>query len=396
MREYALKEIAEVIRGVTFSKAEGTTSPSDDRIPVIRAGSIQDLLLLDEGQIWVPAEKVKPHQAIRKNDIIMCTSSGSADLVGKCARSDRDWNGSFGAFCAGIRPDERKCDPSYLFHFLRSPIFRQWTKGSSGANIKNIRATELAAYKIPLPTLEEQRYIAGILDKADALRRKREKAINLNDELLRSVFLNMFGDPVSNPKGWDRKPLGECTFIDAPMVDPKQKEFQGMLHVGADKIKKNTGEILECLTAEEERLISNKFLFDENYILYTKIRPYLKKVALPKFKGLCSADVYPVRPDLKILTKEFLWYVLISDAFVSYTESLPSRANIPKINRKEFSAYEIIVPPLELQKQYSDLFLKISEQKEEKVKGLGFAKNLFSSLSQKAFNGELNSQKEAA
>lgn len=85
MRKAPLAAVADVIRGVSFSKEEGDTIQSDGKLPVIRAGSIQDSLLLNEGQIWVPREKIKAHQKIRRDDIVMCTSSGSSDLVGKCA-----------------------------------------------------------------------------------------------------------------------------------------------------------------------------------------------------------------------------------------------------------------------------------------------------------------------
>ncbi len=83
-----------------------------------------------------------------------------------------------------------------------------WTRKSLGANIKNIRKSELEQFKLPLPSLEEQKRIAAILDKADSLRRKRQQALQLADDFLRATFLDLFGDPVTNPKGWPVKPLG--------------------------------------------------------------------------------------------------------------------------------------------------------------------------------------------
>ncbi|HBO4632861.1 TPA: hypothetical protein L4U96_001920, partial [Pseudomonas aeruginosa] len=144
MKNVPLGDIATLVRGVGFSKEEGSLLPLDGHLPIIRAGSIQESLLLREGQIWVPAGKIKSSQKIRIDDIVMCTSSGSSDLVGKCARSVEDFDGSFGAFCAGIRADQEKVSPSYLYHFLCSPVFKSWTSASSGANIKNIRVSELA------------------------------------------------------------------------------------------------------------------------------------------------------------------------------------------------------------------------------------------------------------
>lgn len=288
-------------------------------------------------------------------------------------------------------------DRDYLYLALSSNAFQSVLQQQMKGGIqKHLGHQTISRQSIPLPPLEEQKRIAAILDKAGAVRRKRQQAIDLTDQLLRSVFLDMFGDPLTNPKGWGKIPLGDCTYLDAQMVDPKKLEFQNLKHVGAERIQKNTGKILPCLTAAEDKLISNKFLFDDKYILYTKIRPYLKKVSLPDFKGLCSADIYPVRPDRECLTKEYLWFTLISDAFVSYTETLPSRASIPKLNRKEFARFEIMIPPIKLQEKYSKIFKIIIEQKKIKYAALLAENDLFNSLTQQAFKGELIKQSKAA
>jgi type I restriction enzyme S subunit len=144
----------------------------------------------------------------------------------------------------------------------------------------------------------------SILDQADELRQKRQQAIEKLDQLLQATFIDMFGDPVSNPKGWDKKLLSDLVIIDAPLVEPMEKEFENLLHYGPDRISKDSGKLLPALTAKEDMLISKKFLCDDRHILYSKIRPYLNKVAMVQEKCLCSADVYPVEPKSR-LTKHF-------------------------------------------------------------------------------------------
>lgn len=385
--ERRLSELATLVRGVTFSKSEGATSHSAGLLPVIRAGSIQRQLLVDKDQIWVPKEKIRDEQLIRKDDIVMCTSSGSPSLVGKCAKSDRDWNGSFGAFCAGIRPKKEVCDASFLYHFLSSPRFRAWSSGAEGANIKNIRASELAQFPVPNTPLSEQRRIATILDKADAIRRKRQQAIELADQFLRSVFLDLFGDISS--RGSKKVLLGDAVTIDAPMVDPKLKEYLDLVHIGPDRIEKETGRLLPALTARQEGLISNKFVFDDRYVLYSKIRPYLKKCALAVGRGLCSADMYPIRPNEDVMTREFLWMMLLSGPFDAYVSSLPGRANIPKLNRTELSAFEFWLPDLRVQLKFSEVVKKTNALKERLRATVDSPDTLFGALSQKAFAGKL-------
>jgi type I restriction enzyme S subunit len=95
-------------------------------------------------------------------------------------------------------------DRDFLFYYLRQPkCIDLATVRSSGANLPRISPKTLGDFPIVFPPIAEQKRIAAILDKADAVRRKRREAIRLTEELLRSVFLDMFGDPVTNPKGWD-------------------------------------------------------------------------------------------------------------------------------------------------------------------------------------------------
>ena len=110
-----------------------------------------------------------------------------------------------------LRPSTR-LDSNYLGHILRSPsVVRQASKNKTGSALRRIILGDIKKLTIPLPPLPEQKRIAAILDKADAIRRKRQQAIQLADDFLRAVFLDMFGDPVTNPKGWEVRPLGQIS-----------------------------------------------------------------------------------------------------------------------------------------------------------------------------------------
>jgi len=271
-------------------------------------------------------------------------------------------------------------DTKYFYHFLKyTPI----TDAGYSRHFKFLKEK-----LVPVPPLEEQRRIASILDKADDIRQKRHQAIAKLDELLQATFIDMFGDLNKNEKGWIKKPLSELVVIDAPLVDPNTDEHENLLHYGPDRISKDTGQLLPALTVKEDMLISKKFLCDGRHILYSKIRPYLNKVALVKEKCLCSADVYPVEPR-SCLKKYFLWNILRSNSFLEHAETFSNRANIPKINRQQFLQYECIVPSLEVQSKFEKIAQHLENERNNLLSQQYELDNLFNSLQQKAFNGTL-------
>ncbi|EGF7427288.1 restriction endonuclease subunit S [Escherichia coli] len=253
--------------------------------------------------------------------------------------------------------DNNKLDLRYLFYILSGIDL---TKKTITTSIPGLNRDDLYDTFIKLPPFEEQKRIVDLLDKAEGIRQKRGQAIKLADDFLRATFLEMF--PQLDDCG-NRVKLGDIVTLDAPMVDPREDKFIDLIHIGPDRIEKNTGLLLSALTAREENLISKKFLFDENYVLYSKIRPYLKKCAIPDFGGLCSADMYPVKPISGKTNREFIWQLLLSDFFTKYTETLPDRANIPKLNRKELLSFELSLPPIPLQEKYKVIVQKINRVK---------------------------------
>lgn len=136
-------------------------------------------------------------------------------------------------------------------------------------------------------------------------------------------------------------------------------------------------------------MISGKFLFDDRYILYSKIRPYLRKAALACRRGLCSADVYPMRPGNTRMTREFLCGVLLSETFSKYAESVSARANIPEINRMELLAFRLNLPPLSLQHQFAARVTEVQALEAQQAASRQLLDHLFQSMLHRAFRGEL-------
>lgn len=141
----------------------------------------------------------------RQNDILYCLRGS----LGKTAIVREDEAAAIASSLVIIRPSN-ECNVGYLYHFLTSPLGNvELSKFDNGSSQPNLSATSVKNYRLPLPPLPEQKRIAAILDKADSIRRKRQEAVRMTEDLLRSVFLDMFGDPVTNPKGWEIKSLSE-------------------------------------------------------------------------------------------------------------------------------------------------------------------------------------------
>lgn len=274
----------------------------------------------------------------------------------------------------------KNCDTKYVYYFL-------CTLGIPDTGY-NRHYKYLKQAKIPLPPLETQKKIAAILDAADEYRQKTKALIEKYDELGQSLFLEMFGDPVKNEKGWEKIEMKKlCSF--------KRKNIiagdiaNGEKYLGLDCIEKGTGRISVIYNVKANELKSNKFFFNEDYILYGKLRPYLNKVAVPDFTGVCSTDIIPILPDKKVTNKLFIVAILRSPGFVSFATERSVGANLPRISPSEVEKYKTINPPLSLQNQFAQHIQAIEAQKALAKKALEKSEELFGSLLQKAFSGKL-------
>ncbi|WP_421278414.1 restriction endonuclease subunit S [Aeromonas veronii] len=187
--------------------------------------------------------------------------------------------------------------------------------------------------------------------------------------------------------------FSEVCEISSTLVDPRQDEYLEQLHIGGANIEAKTGKLLELRTAREENLISGKFIFDESMVLYSKIRPYLMKVVRPDFKGLCSADIYPLSPKSGLLDRNYLFHMLLSPQFTDYANAGSARAGMPKVNRGHLFSYRCFFPPIEQQIEFAASLDAIHEETQcleslyqRKIAALDELKQ---SLLQQAFSGQL-------
>lgn len=164
-RSARLDDVLTIIRGVSYKKDDASSTPASNTVPVLRATNIQDGTLVFNELVHVPRKYVSDEQLLRRGDIVVAASSGSRSVVGKAASLKIDWQGSFGAFCFGLRP-KSGIDPNYLAWFLQTSEYRQQVSElAAGVNINNLRAKHIQEIPIPVPSIEQQKQIVTEIEK---------------------------------------------------------------------------------------------------------------------------------------------------------------------------------------------------------------------------------------
>ncbi|GAO36134.1 hypothetical protein SCT_1534 [Sulfuricella sp. T08] len=249
-----------------------------------------------------------------------------------------------------VIPKPELLEPDFLyFLFLAKNI----SDFASDSNPPSIRKSEVENWQVQVPTLSEQRRIVDILSRAEGIVRLRREAERKAAELVPGIFLDMFGDPATNPRGWPVESLGKHVGIPSVVRTPDLAAEADMLCIGADSIESMSGKLISMPTVRDVLPKSGKYWFDAGDALYSKIRPYLAKATLVQTGGYCSADMYPLRCGIT-LRPTFLLSLLLSKAFTEYATAESVRASMPKLNRVALFKYQFPLPPVRLQEIFSE------------------------------------------
>jgi type I restriction enzyme S subunit len=282
-------------------------------------------------------------------------------------------------------------DIDYLKYWFKT-IKQRLLNRAVGAALPNISLTIVKELKIPLPPLDQQKKIAAILDAADAYRQKTKALIEKYDALTQSLFVDMFGDPVTNSKGWEYKKLNELVskLGDGIHGTPQYSDdgeyyfvngnnlHQGKIFIG-EKTKK----------VSEEEFLKHKKELNSNTVLVS-INGTIGKVAfyndepIMLGKSACYFNLIT-----GVINKTYLYYVIYSPYFLRYASNEATGSTIKNVSLKSMRNFPIPYPPLELQNQFAKRVQAIEAQKAQAQASLAQAEDLFNSLLQRAFKGEL-------
>jgi type I restriction enzyme S subunit len=287
--------------------------------------------------------------------------------------------------------------PRYLFHSVWNEPFRKLAArnmtGSAGQ--KRVPRSFLESHKIPLPSLAEQKRIAAILDKADAIRRKLQQSLRLYDDFLRSTFLDMFGDPVTNPKGWPIATIRDLLTETAYGTSKKASESEGKFPcLRMNNITYSGGWDFKSLKyVDLDKHEQSKNLVHAGQLLFnrTNSKELVGKTAVYRRKEPMAFAGYLVRgiANEENDTEYISAFLNLPHGKAILQGMCKNIIGMANINAEEFKSIRIAKPPLKLQRQFAKIVISTEQKKESLLNFLKEAETLFSSLQQQAFRGEL-------
>lgn len=247
--------------------------------------------------------------------------------------------------------DEALFDNRLLPFIMLSDAFTRWSIAhSKGSTNPYVLFSDLADYEFDLPPLAEQKVLADKLWAAYRLKESYKKLLVATEEMVKSQFIEMFGNPVTNNKGWNTLPIKDV----APEKPSSEKQIGKVWILNLDMIESNTGKIIGKVFEEDSNLLSVA-PFDEGNVLYSKLRPYLNKVVVPDQKGYATTELVPLRPNQKLLNLTFFSHLLRGDDFVTYANSILTGTKMPRMPLNELRKFPCILPPMEKQNEFEEI-----------------------------------------
>lgn len=334
---------------------------------------------------------------INKGDILIVKDGATTGKVSFVGESFPHAEAAINEHVFSLRVDENRVFSKYVFWHLFSPKGqKQILEDFRGATVGGISKGFMDKVKIPLPPLSEQKRIAAILDKADSIRRKRQEAVRLTEELLRSVFLDMFGDPVTNPKGWKLQPFED--LLEIPLRNGLSPATGGQYSGKVLTLSAITGGYFDASAIKpavfSQDLPPDKFVNPRDFLI---CRGNGNAHLVGKGKFPLNEIVNTLFPDTMIAARiapgkvvpEFLEMIWHTQMVRSQIDKGARTTNgTYKVNQGVLNAVKILCPPIEIQTKFAITVKSAVRMQIKNSSSLVGAETLFNTLLQRAFRGE--------
>lgn len=281
--------------------------------------------------------------------------------------------------------DESKADSRFVFHYLSSPQgATEVLSDFRGATVGGISRRFVSKVKVPFPSLPEQRRIAAILDRADAIRRKRREAIELMNGFLRSVFLEMFGDPISNSKDWAHSRMGEIARVERGKFTPRPRNdpsYYGGEYpfIQTGDITNSKGRLRGWTQTLNKKGVKVSKCFPPGTIVIAIVGATIGMTAILEVEVYCPDSVVGIQVNEEKATKEYIEFLLRfwRPIFLAQAPAT-ARANI---NLDTLRPLQVALPPITLQRNFSLIAQTATSLLDKNVSLVRVTENLVDSLS---------------
>lgn len=359
--------------------------------------SFVPMAAVDEVSGTIQAHQTRPYADVKKgythfkNDDVLfakitpCMENGKAAIASELAGGL-----GFGSTEFHVLRAKEDVLPEWLFYFIRQPAFRSEAKrnftGTAGQ--QRVPTTFLASATLPVPPLPEQRRIVDLLARAEGIIRLRREAEKKAAELIPALFLDMFGDPATNPKGWPVAPLstlcGKCST-----TDPRKTPQAGFTYIDIAAIDNGRGCIVEpkpMLSADAPSRARQ--IVKAGDVIVSTVRPNLRGSAMvpDDLDGqICSTGFCVLRPKATA-TSAFVFALARSDWFVDEMMRKVRGAQYPAVTDKDLFGHPIPVPPFPVQQEFASRFAEIVSIQNQQYSAITSASAAFDALLARAFD----------
>ncbi|MBR6580503.1 MAG: restriction endonuclease subunit S [Ruminococcus sp.] len=380
-----VKECSVQIRGVSYKPTDLHDALDDESIILLRANNINDDKLNLNDVVYVDKSKVSDEQYLRIGDILVCTSSGSKNLVGKATIIKTNIAATFGAFCKVVRPKDIL--PDYLGHYFTSSMYRNTiSQLSAGANINNIKNEHIDSLEIPLPPLETQKQIAANLDKVTHTIDLCNNILEKLDLLVKSRFIELFGDyDLSHPQeSWVAiKEIGTVVGGATPKTDRDEYWGGSFRWITPAELEAGSGYIYDSVRKLTKAGVESCSLQEMPVgTVILSSRAPIGKVAIAGNTFYCNQGFKNIICKEGI-TPRYLYTVLLLN--VEYLNSLGRGATFKEISKGIVENIRIPVPATDLQEQFSAFVEQTDKSKSAVKQVLEKAETLKKALMQEYF-----------
>lgn len=354
--------------------------------------------IVPKGEISTCEAPSRARQLVRIGDVLVSTVRPNLNAVAYVTREHDGATASTG-FCV-LRPNSDRLDGRYLFHWVRTPTFvAEMVRKATGQSYPAVSDKIVKSSSLPLPSIEQQRRIAAILDEADALRHGRQRAIYRQGDLGWAIFYDVVGDPLTNPHGWaDGPTLNEVADIVSGITKGRKlrgKETQEVPYLAVANVQDNYLSLGGVKTISATRQEIDKFKLEECDLLLTEGgdpdklgRGTLWRGELP----LCihQNHIFRVRLHDNELRPQFVNWLIGSRWGKAYFSRLAKQTTgIASINKTQLRNFPLLLPPLKVQKSFEQRIEESDRLLATMAGALQKTDYFFSSLQQRAFRGEL-------